>query len=284
MAPDAMLVVDASGRIVQANALAEALFGYPQGNLASQPLDLLIPGRFRESHRGHAEGLFRRPQHRPMDAGPVLWGLRRDGSEFAAQISLRPLESPGGMRVLAAIRDVSEHRRNQAALEQATTDLERQVAVRSAELLQANGELPRQIAEREQAETALRQAEAQYRQLVENQPDLICRTDGCAQTARQPVRAGRLRQRLVLIPPVRDPARGLPQDRRRFRRRHGGEQPARRPKVAAINQTSHTLGIRTIAEHAHSREIVDGLRELGVDYAQGFFLGRPAPWGEIRVP
>jgi EAL domain-containing protein (putative c-di-GMP-specific phosphodiesterase class I) len=50
--------------------------------------------------------------------------------------------------------------------------------------------------------------------------------------------------------------------------------------VAAINQMSHTLGIQTIAEYAHSRAIVERLRELGVDYAQGFFIGQPAPWSQ----
>ena len=49
--------------------------------------------------------------------------------------------------------------------------------------------------------------------------------------------------------------------------------------VAAINQMSHTLGIQTIAEYTHSPAIVERLRELGVDYAQGYFFGQPAPWG-----
>ncbi len=51
--------------------------------------------------------------------------------------------------------------------------------------------------------------------------------------------------------------------------------------VAAINQMSHTLGIQTIAEYVHSRAIVERLRELGVDYAQGYFFGEPVPWGAL---
>ena len=47
--------------------------------------------------------------------------------------------------------------------------------------------------------------------------------------------------------------------------------------VAAINQMSHALGIQTIAEYVHSQAIAERLRELGVDYAQGYFFGRPAP-------
>ena len=174
MAPDAMIVVDQSGRIVQANALAERLFGHPPGTLAGQPLDILIPTRLRDLHHRHVADHVRNPHHRPMDAGPILWGLRRDGSEFAVQISLNPLPTPTGIHVLAAIRDVSEYRRMQQALEQTAAELERQVAARNAELLQANAELRQRIAERAQAETALRETEAQYRQLVENQPNLIC--------------------------------------------------------------------------------------------------------------
>ena len=175
MMPDAMLVVDQSSRIVRANTLAERLFGYSPGTLIGQPLDILIPARLRDLHHRRVADFFGNPCHRLMDAGPILSGLRRDGSEFAAQISLSPLSTPRGTHVLAAIRDVSDYRRMQQALEQAAAELERQVAACGAELSQANAELRQRIAEREQTEAALRETEALYRQLVENQPDLICR-------------------------------------------------------------------------------------------------------------
>ncbi|MDS4070884.1 MAG: PAS domain S-box protein, partial [Candidatus Competibacter sp.] len=175
MESEAMLVVDPAGRIVRANALAECLFDYPPGTLAGQSLTILIPARLRDSHQLHVAKYFGNPHPRLMGASMSLWGLRRDGSEFAAEISLNPLSVPEGLHVLAAIHDVSDYRRIQQTLERATVELERQVAARNAELLQANAELRQQIAERAQAEAALREAEAQYRQLVENQPDLICR-------------------------------------------------------------------------------------------------------------
>lgn len=84
LAPDATLVVDQSGRIVRANGLAERLLGHPPGTLAVQPLEMLVPARLRGSHGRHVADHFRDPRHRPMGTGPILWGLRRDGSEFAA--------------------------------------------------------------------------------------------------------------------------------------------------------------------------------------------------------
>jgi len=48
--------------------------------------------------------------------------------------------------------------------------------------------------------------------------------------------------------------------------------------VAAINQVGHLMGIQTIAEHVHSQAIVEQLRTLGVDYVQGYAVGRPLPW------
>ncbi len=175
IAPDAMIAVDRSGRIIQANVLAERLFGYPPGTLAGQPVDMLIPERLRTPYYRHLLGHFRNPPHRSMGSNLALWGLRRDDTEFPVEVSLTPLQTPAGAHILIAIRDVSDYRRLQQAREQATVESERKVASRNAELLQANARLRQQIDERAQTEAALREAEAHYRQLVENQPDPICR-------------------------------------------------------------------------------------------------------------
>ena len=51
--------------------------------------------------------------------------------------------------------------------------------------------------------------------------------------------------------------------------------------MAAINQLGRQLGIRTVAEHASSDPIVGKLRELGVDYAQGYAFGHPRPLSSL---
>jgi EAL domain-containing protein (putative c-di-GMP-specific phosphodiesterase class I) len=50
--------------------------------------------------------------------------------------------------------------------------------------------------------------------------------------------------------------------------------------VEAINQLGHVMGIQTIAEYVETREVLEKLRTIGVDYAQGFALGYPVPIDE----
>jgi PAS domain S-box-containing protein len=80
-APDAMLVLDQSGRIVVANRQAEQLFGYESSELLGQPIEALVPERFESRHRQHREGYAASPAARPMGTGLDLYARRRDGTE-----------------------------------------------------------------------------------------------------------------------------------------------------------------------------------------------------------
>ncbi|UMR28622.1 PAS domain S-box protein [Massilia sp. MB5] len=116
--PDAIVLADGDGHIVLANSQAGALFGYAAGELPGMKLEQLMPARFRASHVAQRSGYQHHPQLRPMGAGRELYGLRKDGVEFPVEISLNPVRTEDGLLVMSAIRDISERRRFELALQE----------------------------------------------------------------------------------------------------------------------------------------------------------------------
>jgi PAS domain S-box-containing protein len=116
-APAAVIMVDRGGTIVLINALTERLLGYARDELVGQPVDRLVPQRFRGQHAEHRAGFFRDSRQRPMGAGRDLYALRKDGSEVPVEIGLSPLETPEGRFVLAAVTDITARKRAERALQ-----------------------------------------------------------------------------------------------------------------------------------------------------------------------
>ncbi|HLG21798.1 MAG TPA: PAS domain S-box protein [Candidatus Manganitrophaceae bacterium] len=115
-APDAIVIIDGDRRISLVNAQAETLFGYPRQELAGQPIEVLVPERFRETHADHCARYISKPIIRPMGGGGSDFsGRRKDGSEFPAEISLSPMNTEEGVLVVSIIRDTT--RRKQAEAE-----------------------------------------------------------------------------------------------------------------------------------------------------------------------
>ncbi len=110
--PDGIVVADADGAIVYVNAGAVELFGWERDELVGQAVEVLLPARFRSAHVGLRRGYHDGPRARPMGLGMDLAALRKDGSEFPAEISLAAVALDGGRTgVIAAVRDVTERRK-----------------------------------------------------------------------------------------------------------------------------------------------------------------------------
>jgi PAS domain S-box-containing protein len=117
-APTGMLMVDPTGKIVLVNAQAERVFGYAREELIGQPIELLVPERFRAHHPVHRGTFMLRPTARLMGRGRDLYGLRKDGTEFAVEVGLNPLQTPEGDFVLCSAADITERKRAERELEE----------------------------------------------------------------------------------------------------------------------------------------------------------------------
>jgi diguanylate cyclase (GGDEF)-like protein/PAS domain S-box-containing protein len=119
-APDAMVIVDREGYIILVNRQTERLFGYDRSELVGHPVEVLLPEAVRAVHVAKRQGYTTQAEVRPMGAGLELLARRRDGSDFPAEISLSPLQTSRGILVSAAVRDITERRRIEAALKRQT--------------------------------------------------------------------------------------------------------------------------------------------------------------------
>src|ERR1044072_537908 len=115
IAADAVVIVDENYRIIHFNKGAEEIFGWPMAEVLGQPLNALLPERFRTNHNTFIDEFARShgAAGRRADRREVA-GRRRDGTEFPAEASISKLDLPGGRRVFTAVvRDITERRRAQ---------------------------------------------------------------------------------------------------------------------------------------------------------------------------
>jgi PAS domain S-box-containing protein len=123
-APDAIVVINCAGNIVRVNAQTETMFGYRREALHGQPVERLLPERFREAHLRHRARYCANPSTRPMGLDLDLFGRRQDGSEFPVDIVLSASNARGELLVTSTIRDITERKQAEERMRASLKDKE----------------------------------------------------------------------------------------------------------------------------------------------------------------
>ncbi len=266
-APCGFLAIDATGAMVMANPEIERIFGYRLDELIGQPMELLVPERFRSKHTAHHARFLTAPMPRNLGGGRDLYGRHKEGREFPIEIALTPIARPEGMLVLASIIDISERR---------------------------------------QAEVRLRASEAHYRTILEHVVDAVFVTDvdgryvdvnpqACALTGytreellqRSVTDTYVPEERAALAARLNETARGSVMGlQRRLLRKDGSiiqvEVGAVRLPDGHLLATLRDITERERAE-AQLRESELRFRELAENVREVFFVLDPATWRALYV-
>jgi PAS domain S-box-containing protein len=153
---DGVALADGDGTLVLANRRLAEMFGYLYTELAGYPVDRLIPAHLQVGHRDHLAAYRKAPRVRPMGAGARLTGLRKDGTTFPVEISLRPVPTATGRFTVAVVRDITADRRLAEAQPQSSNELLDRIITALYQVgvgLQTAVELPRDMATQRIEET-----------------------------------------------------------------------------------------------------------------------------------
>jgi PAS domain S-box-containing protein len=256
--PDALLVVNRDGVIVQVNKRTEAAFGYASEELIGQPVECLLPPEMVDAHRGHRDSFMDDPTARGMGTGIEVAVRHRNGTDIPVDISLGVLTTDEGMVVAAFVRDISERKR----AEEYALRLH-DAGVRRRHALEINDNVVQGLSAalyafdaglQDEALAALRCTVASARLMMN---DLLAESGDCELTAGDLERAQPAATMLPLIPQTTSGGTGG--------RRVLLVDDATDIRVLTRRVFSATDGFEVVGEAVNGREAIDCAAELSPD-------------------
>ncbi|WP_240312732.1 sensor histidine kinase [Flavihumibacter solisilvae] len=143
-ATEGIVLTNGRGEIILVNPEAERLFGYEKSELLGQKIELLIPQRFKERHTDYRNDFYQNPGNRKMGHGRDLYARKKDGSEFAVEVSLSTFRDKRDQYVISFIIDITQRKESERKLLQQKEQLE---AVTN-DIRKLNSELESKVEER----------------------------------------------------------------------------------------------------------------------------------------
>jgi PAS domain S-box-containing protein len=171
---EAIIMVNADGRILLANPVSEKMFRYEKDGLLGILVEELLPSELRSRHVEYRKTFNAHPEPRPMGMGRDLVAKRKDGTEFPVSVSLSYSHVDGQLLVMAFISDVTERKKAEEAVKRSeeqllvyASELEKKVRARTEDLNSTIREMEKEVVVRKKAEEEARKALERERELNE---------------------------------------------------------------------------------------------------------------------
>jgi PAS domain S-box-containing protein len=139
--PDAVVAVEGDGAIVHVNREAERIFGYDRVELLGEPVEMLVPARFRDEYLVQRRAYFEEPTTRAFGSGLEFHGLRKDGSEVPLDIAVSPLGTGEGTTAIVVVRDLSERKEFERRRDEEVAKANREARIAQSHRLESLGQL-----------------------------------------------------------------------------------------------------------------------------------------------
>lgn len=164
-ASEGIIVVDETHTIIASNYAADNMFGYENGELKGQPLNILIPIEYKSSHPVQVDDFLTHSEQRKMGHGRDLNGVKKNGEHFPVEAGLNPFMMDGQSYVMSLIIDISVRKEAQRQINELNNELETKIKVRTKELEESIGKLQtlnknleQEIKRRKEAENRIKAA------------------------------------------------------------------------------------------------------------------------------
>ncbi|MCP9199623.1 PAS domain-containing sensor histidine kinase [Gramella sp. GC03-9] len=173
-ASEGIIVVNSKQIVVAANRAAEEMFGYKEGELEDNHLDILIPKEYHHRHHGHFEHFIENTEKRQMGHGRDLYGVKKDGTRFPVEAGLNPFQLDGEDYVMSLVIDITIRKETQQQIRELNTQLEEKIRARTRELSETveelqklNLNLEKEVKRRTEAERKIKDALQKEKELNE---------------------------------------------------------------------------------------------------------------------
>ncbi|MEO1258577.1 MAG: PAS domain-containing sensor histidine kinase [Bacteroidota bacterium] len=183
---DGIITIDEQGIVESINPAAARLFGFAEEEVIGQNINMLMPTPYREEHDGYLKRYLETNKPHIIGIGREVEGKKKDGTVFPLRLAVSEVRLNGNRVFTGIIHDLSDVKQAEekilklnAVLESQNEELELKVKERTEkiakiinQLLATNKQLEKEITERKEVEVALRNSEAELKDLLEKEKEL----------------------------------------------------------------------------------------------------------------